>query len=81
MDMRRLLALLATAALSAVSRALAEDARISSLPEPPGWRRDSPMHLQLTAPESEALRLTYSVYPLTGPAGLNQTETSRSVSV
>jgi hypothetical protein len=34
------------------------------------------MHLQLTAPETEALQLTYSVYPLTEHAGLNQSDRS-----
>ena len=58
----------------------AEDARISPIPEAPGWQLGSLMHLQLTAPESEALQLTYSVYPLTESAGSNQTEALRSVS-
>ena len=57
----------------------AEDAKISSIPDAPGWQLDSLMHLQLTAPESEALQLTYTVYPLTKSAGLNETEARRSV--
>jgi hypothetical protein len=37
------------------------------------------MHLQLRAPESETLQLTYGVFPLTEQAGLNQSD--RSVSI
>ncbi len=54
----------------------ADDARIATIPDPPGWQLDSLMHLQLTAPETEALQLTYSVYPLTEHAGLNVTDRS-----
>lgn len=59
--------------------AAAEDARIASMPDAPAWQLDSLMHLQLTAPETEAAQLTYSVYPLTETAGLNLTEMLRSV--
>ncbi|KAL2016348.1 hypothetical protein VTK56DRAFT_3834 [Thermocarpiscus australiensis] len=64
--------------LSALCRVRAEDVRISSIPEPPVWLLGSLMHLRLTAPETDALRLTYSVYPLTVPAGLNQTDGDRN---
>ncbi|GAB1312989.1 Receptor-like proteiny region, transmembrane domain-and RING domain-containing protein 2 [Madurella fahalii] len=70
--------LLLASLLSAIAGVRAEDARISSIPEAPGWQLDSLMHLQLTAPETEALQLTYSVYPLTTSAGLNQSEPIRS---
>ncbi|KXX73428.1 E3 ubiquitin-protein ligase SDIR1 [Madurella mycetomatis] len=70
--------LLLASLLSALTGAQTEDARISSIPEAPGWQLDSLMHLQLTAPETEALQLTYSVYPLTAPAGLNESEAVRS---
>jgi hypothetical protein len=43
------------------------------MPTVPSWQHSSLMHLQLTAPESEAEDLTYDVYPLTIQAGLNQT--------
>lgn len=49
------------------------------MPDAPAWQLDSLMHLQLTAPETEAAQLTYSVYPLTETAGLNLTEMLRSV--
>ncbi|KAK4121799.1 hypothetical protein N657DRAFT_657349 [Parathielavia appendiculata] len=62
--------------LSVLQRVCAEDVRISSKPEPSVWEVASLMHLQLTAPESEALQLTYSVYPLTEHAGLNRTDRS-----
>jgi hypothetical protein len=62
--------------VSVLSGVCAEDARISPIPEAPGWEVASLMHLQLTAPESEALQLTYSVYPLTAHAGLNRTDRS-----
>lgn len=73
--------LLLAALLSTVATVQAEDARISWLPEAPSWQLDSLMHLQLTAPETEALHLTYSVHPLTAAAGLNQSEAFRSVSL
>lgn len=57
----------------------AEGAKISSIPDAPGWQLDSPMHLLLTGLESEALELAYTVYPLTRTAGANETEALRSV--
>ena len=62
--------------LGTLSGVGAEDARIASMANPPAWQLDSLMHLQLTAPETEALQLTYSVYPLTEHAGLNLTDRS-----
>lgn len=62
--------------LGTLSGVCAEDARIASMANPPAWQLDSLMHLQLTAPETEALQLTYSVYPLTEHAGLNLTDRS-----
>ncbi|KAL2265663.1 hypothetical protein VTJ83DRAFT_6763 [Remersonia thermophila] len=56
--------------------ARAQDASIAPLPQLPAWQHDSVMHLQLTAPESEALDLAYDVYPLTIAAGLNKTDES-----
>ena len=54
----------------------ADDARISSIHETPAWQQDSLMHLQLTAPETETVQLTYTVFPLTEHAGLNRTDRS-----
>lgn len=65
--------------LSALPGVCAAEARISSISEPPAWQLASLMHLQFAAPESDASQLTYSVYPLTERAGLNQTD--RSVSL
>ena len=65
--------------LSALPGVRAEDARIAPASEVTEWELNSLMHLQLTTPETEALRITYSVYPLTEPAGLNQSD--RSVSL
>jgi hypothetical protein len=62
--------------LGALSTVCADDAKIASMPDPPPWQLDSLMHLQLTAPETEALQLIYSVYPLTEHAGLNLTDRS-----
>ena len=62
--------------ISTLPGVYADDARISPIAEAPGWQLDSLMHLQLTAPETDALQLTYSVYPLTEHAGLNQTDRS-----
>ncbi|KAH6848360.1 hypothetical protein B0I37DRAFT_162406 [Chaetomium sp. MPI-CAGE-AT-0009] len=62
--------------LSAASGVRAEDARIAPASQVTEWELNSLMHLQLTAPETEALRLTYSVYPLTEPAGLNRSDRS-----
>jgi hypothetical protein len=62
-----------------LSGVCAEDARIAPIPEAPAWQLASLMHLQLRAPESETLQLTYGVFPLTEQAGLNQSD--RSVSI
>jgi hypothetical protein len=70
------LRLLLVSLLLTLSGVCAQEARISSIHEVPGWQLDSPMHLQLTSPETEALQLTYSVYPLTEHAGLNRTDRS-----
>ena len=65
--------------LAALSGVCAEDARISPALETTEWELASLMHLQLTAPETDALQLTYSVYPLTEHAGQNQSDSDRSV--
>jgi hypothetical protein len=65
--------------LSALPGVRAEDARIAPASEVTEWELNSLMHVQLTTPETEALRITYSVYPLTEPAGLNRSD--RSVSL
>ncbi|KAK4102608.1 hypothetical protein N658DRAFT_423635 [Parathielavia hyrcaniae] len=62
--------------LSLLPRVYAQYIRISPVHEPSVWEVASRMHLQLTAPDSEALQLTYNVYPLTEHAGLNQTDRS-----
>ncbi|KAK3293417.1 uncharacterized protein B0H64DRAFT_419165 [Chaetomium fimeti] len=62
--------------LSAPFGVRAEDARIAPASEVTELELNSLMHLELTAPETEALRLTYSVYPLTEPAGLNRSDRS-----
>ncbi|KAH6622853.1 hypothetical protein F5144DRAFT_342454 [Chaetomium tenue] len=62
--------------LSAPSGVRAEDARIAPASEVTESELNSLMHLQLTAPETEALRITYSIYPLTESAGLNRSDRS-----
>jgi hypothetical protein len=62
--------------LSVASGVRAEDARIAPASEVTESELNSLMHLQLTAPETEALRITYSVYPLTESAGLNRSDRS-----
>jgi len=65
--------------LSALPGVSAEQARVLPILEAPKWQQDSQMHLELRAPETEALPLTYTLYPLTHTAGLNQTEPSKHV--
>ncbi|KAL2138966.1 hypothetical protein VTI28DRAFT_5930 [Corynascus sepedonium] len=68
--------LLLVSLVSVLSGVGAEEASLSSAGEITEWELASLMHLQLTAPETEALELTYSVYPLTEHAGLNQSDRS-----
>ncbi|KAL2125890.1 hypothetical protein VTI74DRAFT_2342 [Chaetomium olivicolor] len=62
---------------SVLSAARGNDVKISSISGPPEWQLASLMHVQLTPPETRAAQLTYSVYPLTEHAGLNQTDRNR----
>jgi hypothetical protein len=46
----------------------------------PDWQKPYTMQLALSAPDGGVVPLTYDVVPLTMKAGLNQTDTGRSVS-
>ncbi|KAL2160214.1 hypothetical protein VTH06DRAFT_1387 [Thermothelomyces fergusii] len=70
-SLRRLLLVSLVSPVSVLSGAGAEDARVSPAVETAEWELPSPMHLHLAARGTEALQRTYSVYPLTEPAGLN----------
>ncbi|KAK4240286.1 hypothetical protein C8A03DRAFT_13378 [Achaetomium macrosporum] len=62
--------------LATFSGVRAGNASISSVRDLSESQLASLMHLRLTAPETEALPLTYSIYPLTEHAGLNDPERS-----
>lgn len=75
LSLRRLLALSCLSCLSILPGADAENARIASVPDATEPELASLMHLKLDTPETEGLELlSYSVYPLTKPAGLNQSD-------
>ncbi|KAH6621330.1 hypothetical protein B0J18DRAFT_411099 [Chaetomium sp. MPI-SDFR-AT-0129] len=79
LSLRRLLVLSSLSCLSMLPKADAESARIASVPDATDLELASLMHLQLDTPETEGLELlSYSVYPLTTHAGLNQSDHDRN---
>lgn len=55
----------------------ADDPHIYSMTTVPDYEVESEMTLQVSAPGSNILALAFSVAPLTGSAGLNQSDTAR----
>ncbi|KAK3946167.1 hypothetical protein QBC46DRAFT_1483 [Diplogelasinospora grovesii] len=70
------LLLLVASVLSATS---AEPATIYSMTKIPDWQQTSIMGLQITAPDGDAVPITYNVFPLTASLGLNETNNRRAV--
>ena len=64
-----------------IPAALAEDASIKSESDLPEWANESGMTMTLAANGATVAPIQYTVVPLTGAKGLNQSDATRGVGV